>query len=70
MAGSERARYLGTTDRGVHDAGAVEIDGLTLARDGDPVEVDADQRKRLEEMAYHRFAFGKDAESGDEGAGG
>lgn len=66
MAGV-KARYLGSTDRSKNDAGAVEIDGLTLVEDGEPVEVSAEQRKRLEELPHHRFAFGKDAEQDDGG---
>lgn len=66
MAAKQKARYLGSTDRSKNEAGSVEIDGLTLAEDGDAVEVSADQRKRLEDMPYHRFAFGADAEKDEE----
>lgn len=54
MAG-KAVTYEGTTDRSVHDAGAVEIDGITLEK-GELVRGLSDEQvERLDALPYHRF---------------
>jgi hypothetical protein len=56
--------YEGTTDSSQNQAGAVEIDGKTLP-EGEAVSgLSAEQVKRLDDLAYHKFTFkeGKEAE--------